>query len=221
MKLDMKGIKNIIILVVLSLLVSRLNGQEFGSNVKSTGEEDPVYVVKKEGFKPDVSISLGTSFSTFGPGYNMFGNWIMPEFTVPVSKKFSVRAGIGYSNMYFSGPNTEGALIQPNNNLQLGTVYVSGIYSVNNKLTIYGTAYKTFDLKPVNQNEINPRALDLSEEGVMLNLDYKVNENFRFNVGISYQRQNPYSNMYAPGGFYGSPSPFGNPAFMPAFGPGF
>jgi hypothetical protein len=221
MKLEMNGTKHIIILFILSLLVTGLNGQEFGSNAKSSIEEESVHFKQREGFKPEVTVSLGTSFTSFGPGYNMFGNWIMPEFTVPVSKKFSVRAGIGYSNMYFSTPNSEGTLFQQNNNLQMGTVYVSGIYSVNNKLTIYGTAYKTFDLKPVAQNEINPRALDLSEEGVMLNLDYKVNENFRFNVGISYQRQNPYNYMYAPGGFYGSPSLFGNPAFMPAFGPGF
>ena len=135
----MLRIKPIILSLLMTVVAAGLFAQEFGSNVKRPDEDPESIMVRKEGFKPDVAVTLGTSFSTFGPGYNMFGNWIMPEFTFPVNRKFAVRAGIGYTNMFYSTPGGEGNLFQQNN-LQYGTVYVSGLYSVNSKVTIAGTA---------------------------------------------------------------------------------
>ena len=225
-----KFLRYIVLLVGVLSFVGMI-GQEFGSNVKSIPIQDSASeslyfnesrpgFTEQKGFKPDVSVSLGSSFSSFGPGYNMFGNWIMPEFTMPVSKKFAVRAGFGYSNMFYSTPSGEGSMFQQNN-LQYGTVYVSGIYSVNTKVTISGTAYKTFNLEPPTTNTVNPRALDFSNEGIMINLDYKVSDNVRFNVGVSYQRRNSYDYLIGPGGFYGYPSPFSTPGFGSPYGPGF
>lgn len=215
----LKYLKHTGILLLLLGFIS-LNAQEFGSNAINVPVEETPIVVKKQGFKPDVSVSLGSSFSSFGPGLNAFGTYVMPEITFPVSKKFAIRAGIGYSNTFYSTPGGEGNIFSQNN-LQYGHVYVSGLYQVNEKLIISGTAFKTFDLAPRPQDQFNPGALDFSNEGINVNIDYKVSENVRFNVGFSYQKQSPYNYMYNPGGFNNFGSPFSNPGFGGGFGPGF
>jgi hypothetical protein len=206
-----------------------LSAQEFGSNLINAPVEEKPIVEQKKGFNPDidVSLTLGTSFSSFRPGMNMFGTYVMPEFRLPVSKKFAIQAGIGYSSMFYSSPGNEGTIFEQNN-IHYGLIYVSGIYAVNPKLTIAGTAWKTFNLNQQPENSINPRALDFSSEGVAVNVDYKVTERFRVNVGFSYRKYNSYNylgypgmNGY-PGGFGGiRPSPFGNSGFGGGFGPGF
>lgn len=197
-----------------------MNAQDFGENaVNSPVEEQPI-VVKKQGFNPDVSVTLGSSFTSFSPGVSAFGTYIMPEFTFPVTEKFAVRAGIGYSNMFFLTPGNEGSVFGQNN-AQYGHVYVSGIYQLNDKVTIAGTAYKTFDLAPQPQNQANPRALDYSNEGIAVNVDYQVSDRVSFNVGFSYQKSNSYGNYYNPGGYNMNPSPFYNSGFGSGFGPGF
>jgi hypothetical protein len=217
-------------LFLLTTGVACLHAQEFGSNAINAPmeknydhEAQPTMVEKKQGFKPDVSVSLGSSFSSWAPGYNSFGTWVMPEFTFPVNKKFAIRAGIGYSNTFYSTPGNEGTIFSQNN-AQFGHVYVSGMYRVNDKLTITGTAYKSFEIAPP-QNQVNPRAIDFSNEGIMMNLDYKVSENMRINATFSYQKYHPYGNFMNPGGgFYGQPSPFGgqtSPFYNSGFGPGF
>lgn len=217
----MKGIIQYIVLLIIFLTSNGMSGQEFGSNAINapleqqtsggmiTGNDE------KQGFKPDVSVTLGSTFSSWAPGFNTFGTWVMPEFTLPVSKKFAFRAGIGYSSMFYSSPGAERSLFT-GNNAQFGHVYVSGLYRVNEKFTVTGTAYKSFMIQPP-QNEVNPRALDLSNEGVMLNLDYRINDHMRINAAFSYQKYNPYGGFFEPGGFYGQPSPFFNPAFGTGF----
>jgi hypothetical protein len=185
--------------------------QEFGSNV--IGVEKSGYQKESKGFNPNVSVSLGTSFTSFAPGFNMFGTFIMPEFELPVSKKFSVSAGFGYSRFFISNPEQSGNLFQQENH-QLGIAYISGLYHVNSKLSIAGTASKTFELAPV-KNELNPHALDFSNEGVRVNIDYKVTDHFRINAGFSYQKGNPY--FYYPEGNIFNPSPFFNNDFSPEF----
>ncbi len=202
------------IIFLLSGLTT-VQAQQFGENVKQEGE------VKlqqgQQGFKPDVRISLGTSFSTFGPGYNTFGTFISPEISFPVYKKFSVQVGLGYSSLFFSQPGENMFGDGPS---QYGSFYVSGTYQVNEKLTIRGTGYKTFLLNPAPPGEtVNPRAVDFSNQGVILDMNYKINEHFQINAGFEYRKQNyPAYYPYNSNGFnhYG-----GSPLINPAFGPGF
>ncbi len=196
--------------------ISGLYAQEFGSNVKQEGKV--TLQAEQEGFKPDVRVSIGTSFSSFGPGFNSLGTYIAPEFSVPVSNKFSVQVGLGYSSMFFSSP---GETMFSQNNSQYGSIYISGTYQVNEKLTIRGTGYKTFLLNPNNFNESgNANFYDFSKQGVRLDMDYKVSDKFRIGISFEYREQN-YPDFYPYGdngmnGFGGSPF-----QRNPAFGPGF
>ncbi|VAW29796.1 hypothetical protein MNBD_BACTEROID07-536, partial [hydrothermal vent metagenome] len=64
-----------IFIFVLAVLMTfqYTQAQTFGQNVKSPSAKD------KTAFKPDVSLSLGSSFSTFYPGMSGFSTWVAPE----------------------------------------------------------------------------------------------------------------------------------------------
>ena len=161
---------------------------------QSFDEEMPVQQIEEqELFKPNVSVSLGTSFSTFGSGYNAFGTYIAPEISMPVSKKFSVSFGMGYSNMFYNSPVESGF---QGNSRSYGNLFVSGTYQVNEKLIVRGTAYKTFMLNPPTTiKAINPQFIDFSSQGVIFDAEYKVSEHFKVGVSIEYREQN-YPSFY-------------------------
>jgi hypothetical protein len=209
-----------ILISIFLILPLAANAQEtaFGQNTKNAEFTD-IQPIEK-GFTPDISIRLGTSFTSIAPGYNTFGTFVAPEFIFPISNRFAISAGIGYSNMFYS--SSEGFFkSQPMN---YGSVYVSGSYKMNEKITISGTGYKTFLINPPdpvveNNNLFN----DYSNQGMILNMDYKINENFHINASFQLHQQNgspyyiypgvspsPFNNM---GGF----TPFNNQGFYPGF----
>jgi hypothetical protein len=213
----------VLVLLLISCFGSGLAvAQDFGSNRKS--DETPVFqqTVENEGFKPDVKLSLGTSFASFAPGFNSFGTYIAPEISMPVSKKVDVSFGMAYSSMFYSSQEQSG-FGSPNN---YGSIFVSGTYHVNEKISIRGTGYKTFLLNPSNFSENNNSSyFDFSNQGAILDLEYRVTDHFRINASFHYREQN-YPDFYPgnPMNSFGSPdnfnSGFGGSPFG-GFGPGF
>jgi len=207
----------ILFLFALSAPISGF-GQQLGDNILLNGNCISATPVKK-GFNPHVSVTLGTSFGSFYPGFNSFGTYIMPEITAPVTNKFSVGVGMGYSSLFNSYPGEQslfGSTPQ-----QYGSVYVKGIYQLNEHVTISAMGYKTFNLQPSLQKEtINPHALDLNNEGVMINLNYKVSDKFEINAAFSYDKRNVNPYTY-PGGMMNGG--FHNPALggFGGYNPGF
>ena len=132
-------------------------------------------------------------FQLFGSGHNAFGTYIAPEISMPVSKKFSVSFGMGYSNMFFNSPVESGF---QGNSRSYGNLFVSGTYQVNEKLIVRGTAYKTFMLNPPSAiKQINPQYIDFSSQGVIFDAEYNVSEHFKVGVSIEYREQN-YPSFY-------------------------
>jgi hypothetical protein len=159
----------------------------------------------KEISKPQLSVSLTTSFASFSPGYTSFGTTLMPQITFPVSDKFSLSTGIGYST-FFVGNGESMFNSSPSS---YGHIFVSGTYDVNEKISLRGTGYKTFTLNPTTSfnNENNSNVSDYSSQGFIMDVEYRVTDNFRINVGFEYRQQN--SPMYSPNGFQQN-SPFMN-----------
>jgi hypothetical protein len=204
--------KLFISLFVVLVSLQTIQAQTFGGNQKNNGKQGQATV------KPDVKLSLGTSFTSFYPGLNGFSSWIAPEISMPLGKKWTVSAGLAYSNFITGG--TPGITGFGQTVQNYGTIYVSGRYQVNPKLAITASGYKTFSLSPVRQKEtVNPRALDFSNSGATISIDYKVNDHFRINAAFSMQqrRYNPFS-PYGYGSYYGSPY---SPAVPGGFYPGF
>ncbi len=145
--------------------------------------------------KPRLSASLSTSFTSYGSGINSFGTTFVPEITFPISNKFSISTGIGYSTFFIGNGNE--SLFQSNQS-NYGHVFVSGNYLVNEKIIVRGSVYKTFILNPPHTNtEVTSSYYDFSSQGIIMDVEYKVTDNFRINIGFEYRQQN-YP-MYGPG----------------------
>jgi len=181
------------------------------SSKSMNGIEEPFEFDKT----PSVSLSLGTSFASFGYGFSGLSTFIAPAISLPVNKKFSVRVGMGYSNMWMNAPTEIGIPY----NSSYGSVFVSGSYQVNENLVVSGTAYKTFLLNSSNQNQLPGTPFnDFSNQGFLFDAEYKVNDKFRIGVSVEYRDQHTPS--FYPNGcavpttgiapFQVSPYQFGN-----------
>jgi len=164
--------------------------------------------IQQDFLKPKVNLSVGSSFSTYGSGYNSFGMYVAPEISLPVNKKFSITFGMGYSNITFNTPSEVGT---QNSSLSYGDLFVSGTYKVNESLTVRGTAYKTFLMNPyMGNNSVTPQYLDFSKQGIIFDAEYKVSDKFKVGFSIEYSEQNnPYINQFNNSGLSG----FGGSSF--------
>jgi hypothetical protein len=170
-------------LLMLATAISQGQTSGFGSNVMAShdGAKTPA-----THFQPKVSLGLGTSFTAFS-GASALSTWVMPQITMPVAKKWNVSIGMGYSSIFYQGFNNSAG--QPNNS-QYAHLFVSGQYLLSERVTLTGTAYKTMMLNPVTTGDV-PRdgRLDFSNQGVMLDMNYKVTDHFEINVGVEYRQQ--------------------------------
>ena len=201
-------LKNKILLIYLICFLGfgvNTYAQSFGSNLNTDNEtENEVGFQANESFKPDVKVTLGSSFTSFGPGQSTFGTFIAPEISMPVAKKFDISVGMAYTSLFHSG---YGESSFGGTNSQYGSIYISGTYHINEKFSVRGTGYKTFLLNPSNFSENNANNyLDFSNQGVILDLEYRVTDNFRINASFEYREQN-YPDYY-----FGNPyNQFGSP----------
>ena len=205
----MQRISRLLFLISIYCLfvsISELQGQPVVSGEQF--EQDSIHSVTHKNNvevskKPQVSLSLGTSFSSFGPGMTGFGTYVAPEVSLPVSEKFSVSFGMGFSSMAFNSPAESGL---QSVNTSYGNLFISGTYQVNEKLKVRGTAYKTFILNSsAIDNSLNPSFFDFSNQGIAIDAEYKVNDKFRIGVSVEYRDMNQPS--YYPNGVgCGAPS---------------
>lgn len=168
--------------------------------------------------KPQVSVSVSSAYTNFGYGNDVFSTTVMPSFSQKISEKFSVTAGIGYTTLFASN---EGSMFNSSPD-SYGHIFVSGSYQLTEKITIHGTGYGTFLLNnttPVVEG--NSYTNDFSNKGFIMDMEYKVTDKFRINVGFEYREQNqsmyPGNNMFMNNGAFGG-SGFGNNTFYTGHG---
>ncbi len=146
-------------------------------------------------FVPDYWFSLGTSFSSFTPGISFFGTYYNIEEGSKVVGRLRLSVGVGFSTFFVGYTKSSRALVS-NPELSFGSIYVKGEYAVSKSITVTALGHKTMDLRPflTGEEQLNPHALDLSNQGMMINLNYKVNDNFQIDASFSYDRghYNPY-----------------------------
>lgn len=185
---------SILLLLLLDPIAGWAQTSGFGQNVISETTADQL---KTKPFKPTVNVSLGTSFTSFY-GFSAFSTWVMPEITMPISNRWQVTVGMGYSGIY---PNSNENSNFQNLNSQYGHLFVSGRYFVNQRVTLTGTAYKTMLLNPNPTDDfMRDGRLDFSNQGVMIDMNFKVTEQFQINVGFEYRQQNgPMYQRYSTG----------------------
>ncbi|HCC72109.1 MAG TPA: hypothetical protein DEQ09_13300 [Bacteroidales bacterium] len=82
-------------------------------------------------------INTGIMFNSLN-GYNTFSSWISPSVLLPVNSKFAINIEATYLNTYYPGFD-DGQAGRKSDFI----MNVSGIYSVNEKMTVFGNYSKS------------------------------------------------------------------------------
>jgi hypothetical protein len=187
--------KKIAFLILLFALGIRGNAQlPVPTDEEKAAEDGKVF--KKN---IDYSFSMGTSFfsSHYGKG-SLF--YVAPGFNLKLSPKFQMDAGIIFSqnNISYSAPvGLSGTSVVVNQNpVRESTVYASGIYMLNPKLTFTGSLVKTFPDN--NENSYWDNSFQMMSVG----LKYKITGNITFGASMNMVQgniYNPYTGYSIPG----------------------
>jgi long-subunit fatty acid transport protein len=158
------------------------------------------------------NVETGMRFGTFGHG-NFLQTFVNPAFSMPLNKKLTISAGISYSNTQLNNTpliSNTGEIRQHSGKINTLTIHTSGLYRVNDKLTVSGAVYKT--VNPALNSRLNSNAINMEAQGVAFGLGYQLNESLY--IGASVKMQQGNSNYYDR---YSSPfrNSFSNDPFVP------
>ncbi len=156
-----------------------------------------------KGLQPaQFSLQTGAMFSSGFGGGSVFNTYVAPTFSQPLTKKFTLSAGAVIGNTMFTNTsilNNEGQFSNVSGNLTTFTLFTSGTYQVNDRLTVSGSAYKT--INPAFNQRMNPKNLQMEAQGMSVGIGYKVGENMH--IGAEFRMNQGSSNFYQP--YYGFP----------------
>ncbi|MBU1010959.1 MAG: hypothetical protein KKD74_12570 [Bacteroidetes bacterium] len=177
----------------LSLLLI-LIGVQANSQVKDRHPETrPAQGTQGVFSNSHLSLNMGSVVFTDFSGNTGFGTFVNSTISTPVTKKFSLQFGTsfyqGFGQPVYTLHQETGGIGMTRQNISMTTITVSGVYTVNPKLTVQAAAYKQFSTRPLLQ-EANPRAIDFSAEGVAIGFNYKVSDKFEINGMIDYSNGN-------------------------------
>lgn len=204
--------KQLIAFSALLLLPVFIMAQSFGLPATQAfrGLENPAQKTEKPQLRLNMHMgSMFFSSSAFGSG---FGTYVAPVVTYPATKKFQLQFGTtlyrGYNQPMLGFNPAEGSLNFSQRDMSTATVHVSGLYQVNPRLTIHGSAYKQFDLMAVPT--ANPQAFNFEQEGFSAGFNFRLTDNIHISGAVDYNRGN---NLYHNRGILNNRNGFMQPAF--------
>ena len=173
-------------------------------------------------FKPgkfDYGVNLGSEFTSFSGFGSALSTQVAPHFYYNVNKRFRLGGGISVGTTHYMNARSwyQNEQSSPSNGyFTNATLFISGQYLVNDRLTISGSAFKIFPVTkdPLPYNPFNPVSRN-GAQGVNFNVDYKVGEHMHIQAGFRYsQGLNPYGiNSY-------NNDPFRQGSYLPGIGTG-
>ncbi len=168
-------------------------------------------------YSPRISLDISSGFTSYGNSMNHFSTSVSPKILLPVNRRFSIVAGIGYTTL-FTGQNSYFG----RQNLSYGSVFAGGNYMLNDKVQLSGIAYSTINFNNPVLSDNENTFQNFEAKGVAFDVEYRVNDNFRINVGFKYHKQNTplYYDPFFPlnGGNFTSPFNYqGDPFYNQGF----
>lgn len=144
---------------------------------------------------PHFGLEAGAAFGTFGSGTSLFSHSLAPSLTWDISKDFQFVAGTIFTTASMNGlmaPYSSGGghalLGDQSTRMQSTTVYAFGVYHLNQQISITGGTWFERSHFDMHESFLNPFASQQNPKGMMLGLDYRVNENLRFGFEINASR---------------------------------
>ena len=180
-------------------------GQTFPNSYGAFGPIQPLHpaIQGNSGLEPvQFNLQTGATFSSGFGGGSLFNTFVAPSFSQPLGKKFTLSAGAVIGNTTFTNTpmiNSEGQFSPVSGNLTTFTIFTSGAYQVNDRLTVTGSAYKT--INPAFNSRMNPENLRMEAQGMSVGVGYRVGENMH--IGAEFRLNQGDGNFYQP--YYGIP----------------
>ena len=204
---------NRITTLALFLFIStRLFCQVSATDSSAAGSPSPIQPGK---FR--YGATLGSEFAAVRGYGSALNTYIQPHFSYGLGKRFAIGGGFSIiQTNYFNarplfGNETSAA---GTGSFTSGVVFVNGQYFVNDRLTIYGSAFKQFPITkdPLPYNPFNPVS-SKGAQGIDFNVGYRLGGNIYIQAGFRYTDGiNPY--YYDPFNRNGSLNdPFGTSPF--------
>jgi hypothetical protein len=179
------------VLFILFLLTGTVFSQVNRLDSSVTGAQIP------QPGKFSYGLELGSEFASFSGAGSGFSSWITPRVSFNVNKRLTVGGG-------FSVINTNYFNVRPLYSIESATpwsgnttsaaIFVNGQYKVNDRLSVFGSAYKVFPVssEPLPYNPFNPISAKGSQ-GVDFNVGYKIGRNAYIQAGFRYSDgRSPY-----------------------------
>lgn len=121
------------------------------------------------------NLQTGASFNSGFGGGSLFNTFVSPSFSQPIGKKLTLSAGAVIGNTTFNNApmiNGEGQFSPVSGNLTTFTIFTSGAYQLNDRLTVTGSAYKT--INPAFNPRMNPENLRMESQGMSVGVGYQL-----------------------------------------------
>jgi hypothetical protein len=171
--------------------------------------------------KVNYSVTLGSQF-TAASGYgSALTTYITPRVSYNLSSRLRIGGGMSViQTNYFKARSyfhNEQASFN-NGNFTSAMIFIDGQYMVNNRLTLYGSAYKQFPVSkdPLPYNPFNPVS-SRGAQGVNFDVVYKIGDHiyiqggFRYSDGINPYYADPFNRNPFSNDSYGPQPGFGIP----------
>ncbi len=206
-------------LAVLTIMFFLMTPVFCQSTIKDSLSDNDQHLFQPK--KIDYGLNIGSEFismSGFGSGLNTY---VTPHVSYNLNKRLSIGGGFSIvqtnyfkARSYFQDEQNSFS----NGGFTSATLFVSGQYLVNDRLTIFGSAFKQFPITkdPLPYNPFNPVSPS-GAQGINFNVGYKIGRNmyiqagFRYSQGLNPYNANPYyddpfqAGSYVPGMGLGNP----------------
>ncbi len=145
---------------------------------------------------PHFGLEVGTAFGTAGSGTSIFSHRLAPSLSWDIGKDFQLVAGTiftsasvnGFMPQYGSSLGGQNMFGNHAMRLQSTTVYAFGVYQLNPRISISGGTWFERSHFDMPESFLNPYFSQKNPQGMMLGLDYRVNENLRFGFEVNASR---------------------------------
>ena len=154
------------------------------------------------GQKGNLGLSVGTSYSWM-QGYGSFmGYSLMPTYTYPLNKRWSLHGGLIASTYYGLNqvPAAEGLLANPS--MSSLAVFGAASYRMTERLVLHGAGVKQLLSVP------GPGMTSYTVDNLSLGATYHFGDNFSIGASVQFRNAPAYGGFYPGSAFGASPSPF-------------
>ena len=164
----------------------------FGQQQVNVGDKDESTLNLK---KVDYSLNTGTSIFSMGSMGSGSMYYVAPEFSYQFSPKFRFRGGVMFTQQNFKA-NPDNLDMKSNYQYYVPsgpstTVYASGDYQVNSRLSLTGTLIKNF-----SDNRYSQNGFDNSYQMMSMGLNYKITDHLHFGAGVSLYQGSGLNSLY-------------------------